>query len=112
MSADHLKSILAGMVGVTTEDSGTATFVFRGFPWQVAGKTGTAQNPGTKPHAWFGAIAPASRAAHRPGGSGGERRRGLLCGRPGGAPMLQAYLPDALKAATGSGPEQLTAPSR
>jgi penicillin-binding protein 2 len=58
VSAGHLKAILGGMLGVTTESTGTATFVFRGFNWQVAGKTGTAQNPGAQPHAWFAAIAP------------------------------------------------------
>ena len=59
VSAAHLQSIAAGMLGVTTEANGTATFVFRNFPWQVAGKTGTAQNPGGNSHAWFGAYAPA-----------------------------------------------------
>ncbi len=58
VSQEHLFTILKGMLGVTSESTGTATFVFKGFDWQVAGKTGTAQNPGTQPHAWFAAIAP------------------------------------------------------
>ena len=59
VSQDHLSSILKGMLGVTTESAGTATFVFKGFDWQVAGKTGTAQSPGNEqPQAWFAAIAP------------------------------------------------------
>jgi penicillin-binding protein 2 len=60
VSPAQLQAILHGMLGVTTELNGTATFIFKGFPWQVAGKTGTAQNPGDQPHAWFGAIAPFS----------------------------------------------------
>ncbi len=58
VSQAHLSSILRGMLGVTTESTGTATFVFKTFRWAVAGKTGTAQNPGAQPHAWFAAIAP------------------------------------------------------
>src|ERR1700720_3968114 len=58
VSAAHLRAILGGMLGVTTEPTGTGTFLFRHFSWQVAGKTGTAQNPGVLPHAWFAAIAP------------------------------------------------------
>ena len=59
VSQDHLSSILKGMLGVTSESTGTATFVFNGFDWTVAGKTGTAQVPGNaQPDAWFAAIAP------------------------------------------------------
>jgi len=43
VTSAHLQSILGGMVGVTTEDTGTATPAFQGFAWQVAGKTGTAE---------------------------------------------------------------------
>jgi len=60
VSAAHLSSILQGMLGVSTESTGTAAFLFNSFPWQVAAKTGTAQNTGTQPHAWFAAIAPFS----------------------------------------------------
>lgn len=107
----HLQSILDGMVGVTTEDTGTATPAFQGFAWQVAGKTGTAENPGA-PHAWFAAIVPAQRpriALAVVLENGGE---GSQVAAPVARQILQAYLPDALKAATGTGPEQLIAPSR
>ncbi|MDB5075269.1 MAG: peptidoglycan glycosyltransferase, partial [Chloroflexi bacterium] len=58
VSPSHLRAIQDGMLGVTTEATGTGEFLFRHFSWQVAGKTGTAQNPGVLPHAWFAAIAP------------------------------------------------------
>ena len=40
------------------EESGTAGSLFAGFPIQVAGKTGTAENYGGADHAWFVAYAP------------------------------------------------------
>ena len=45
---------------VANDRSGTARLVFQEFGMQVAGKTGTAQNPGTLPHAWFVGYAPAA----------------------------------------------------
>jgi len=60
LSAAHADDILQAMHGVTTEPYGTATDKFAGFPWSVAGKTGTAQSgDGRQPHAWFAALAPA-----------------------------------------------------
>jgi len=60
LSAGRLQDILKAMRGVTTEPTGTATNVFTGFPWSVAGKTGTAQTgDGRQPDAWFAALAPA-----------------------------------------------------
>jgi penicillin-binding protein 2 len=89
----HLQAILRGMLGVTTEASGTAQFVFKGFDWQVAGKTGTAQNPGSaQPHAWFGAIAPYKSpriALAIVLENGGE---GSLVAGPVARQALQAYL--------------------
>jgi cell division protein FtsI/penicillin-binding protein 2 len=49
------------MEGVTTSPIGTATFRFQGFPIKVAGKTGTAQNEGELPHAWFVGYLPADK---------------------------------------------------
>jgi penicillin-binding protein 2 len=98
------------LIGVTTEDTGTATFVFRGFPWQVAGKTGTAQNPGGQPHAWFGAIAPAAKpriALAVVVENGGE---GSRVAAPIARTVLQAYLSQVAKPKP-AGPQQLTVPS-
>jgi len=111
VSAAHLRSIAAGMLGVTTEASGTATFVFRNFPWQVAGKTGTAQNPGGNSHAWFGAFAPASNpriALAVVVENGGE---GSYVAAPVAREILRAFLPLS-ESAPGkpAGPTQLTVP--
>jgi len=39
---------------------GSTRQIFAGLPFTVAGKSGTAQNPHGKPHAWFIAFAPAN----------------------------------------------------
>ncbi len=46
-----------GLEKVVSE--GTARGAFKGFPIQVAGKTGTAENPQGPSHAWFACYAPA-----------------------------------------------------
>ena len=110
VTAANLQSILDGMIGVTTEDTGTATPAFQGFAWQVAGKTGTAENPGGNSHAWFAAIAPARRpriALAVVLENGGE---GSQVAAPVARQILQAYLPQALRSTATSGPQQLTAP--
>ncbi len=59
VSPENLASIRAGLRGVISHPRGTAGFVFRGFPIDVAGKTGTAESgSGGGPHAWFAAFAP------------------------------------------------------
>jgi len=59
---DALAVIRQGLLGVTTHPRGTAAWVFRGMPFPVAGKTGTAEAaPGRPPHAWFACYAPADR---------------------------------------------------
>ncbi len=53
--------ILQGLEGVIANKNGTAYGVFQGFPasWNLAGKTGTATNPGAKePNSWFVAFGP------------------------------------------------------
>lgn len=53
-----LNIVRDGMCQVTTvRDLGTAELVFRGAPYQVCGKTGTAETLGN-PHAWFVAYYP------------------------------------------------------
>ena len=54
-----LNAIRKGLEGVTTSTRGTATHRFIDFPYPVAGKTGTAQNEGELPHAWFIGYLPA-----------------------------------------------------
>jgi penicillin-binding protein 2 len=56
---ETLDAIGRGMEGATTSPRGTATHRFVGFPIAVAGKTGTAQNEGELPHAWFIGYLPA-----------------------------------------------------
>src|SRR5512135_1204495 len=60
ISPDNLKAIQNGLHGVIVSPRGTAGFVFRGFPYSVAGKTGTAETggPNDVSHAWFVAYAP------------------------------------------------------
>lgn len=55
---ENLEHVKKGM-DMVTEPGGTAYSIFRGFPVDVAGKTGTAQAPGdADPFAWFVAFAP------------------------------------------------------
>ena len=58
LDEEALQVVREGMCMVTTvEDLGTAEFVFRGAPYQLCGKTGTAETAGN-PHAWFVAFYP------------------------------------------------------
>jgi penicillin-binding protein 2 len=59
VSAEHLAVIRDALWGVANRDFGTAYWVFQDFEVAVAGKTGTAENPGGAPHAWFAGYAPA-----------------------------------------------------
>jgi penicillin-binding protein 2 len=59
MSADILNLIRTGMTMVTSDKSGTAYGVFKGFPIKVAGKTGTAQKLPDDDYALFMGYAPA-----------------------------------------------------
>jgi penicillin-binding protein 2 len=57
------QAILEGLVGVTTQDGGTAVGAFQGFPnaaFPIAAKTGTAQVSKKAPTAVFGAFGPAT----------------------------------------------------
>lgn len=56
VSRSTLDLVREGMRNVTEE--GTAGSLFAGFPIQVAGKTGTAENFGGVDHGWFVAYAP------------------------------------------------------
>lgn len=53
VSDEHLAIIQAAMRSVTQDPRGTAYSVLGNFEYAVAGKTGTAENPGGNPHAWF-----------------------------------------------------------
>jgi penicillin-binding protein 2 len=54
LTPENLEAIQQAMVMVIRNPSGTANFQFSNtFPFNVAGKTGTAENPLGTPHAWF-----------------------------------------------------------
>ncbi len=61
ITPDTLKAIRQGLENVTTKPRGTATHRFVNFPYPVAGKTGTSQNEGELPHAWFIGYLPANQ---------------------------------------------------
>jgi penicillin-binding protein 2 len=48
-----LEAIQEAMVMVVANSSGTAQFQFKSYTYNIAGKTGTAENPIGKSHAWF-----------------------------------------------------------
>ncbi len=54
---ENLKTVLEGMQSVT-EEGGTAYSVFKDFPIQVGGKTGSAEAGNNKTNAWFVGFAP------------------------------------------------------
>jgi penicillin-binding protein 2 len=56
---ETLSAIREGLLGAATSPGGTAYHAFKGVEMAVAGKTGTAENPGGDPHAWFAGYAPA-----------------------------------------------------
>ena len=61
ITPETLDAIRKGLEGVTTSPRGTATHRFIDFPYAVAGKTGTSQNEGELPHAWFVGYLPAEK---------------------------------------------------
>jgi penicillin-binding protein 2 len=61
ITEDTLLAIQEGMVSVIENSRGTAYRVFSNFPFEVAGKTGTAQDPPRDPHAWFAGYTYADR---------------------------------------------------
>lgn len=63
LSPESLQAIQAAMVGVIRNEQprGTAWHRFTGLDVNVAGKTGTAQSGGERPHAWFAGYTFAGR---------------------------------------------------
>ena len=57
INPQYLEAVLEGMKSVTTETGGTAYSVFKNFPIEVGGKTGSAE-AGGKINAWFAGFAP------------------------------------------------------
>lgn len=58
ISAETKQVVFEGMRSVTGESGGTAYSVFKSFPIEVAGKTGTATASTGEAHAWFVGFAP------------------------------------------------------
>jgi penicillin-binding protein 2 len=58
ISPANLQVIRDGLDGVTSGAGGTAVRAFEGAAFTSAGKTGTAETPEEKPHAWFAGYAP------------------------------------------------------
>ena len=54
--AEDIQLVQTGLHEVTKY--GTAAGIFRGFPIEIAGKTGTAENPHGRDHGWFVAYGP------------------------------------------------------
>jgi penicillin-binding protein 2 len=61
VKAEHLKSIQDSLLAGCMSPAGTAYAALGSMTIPVAGKTGTAENPGGKPHAWFAGYAPADK---------------------------------------------------
>jgi penicillin-binding protein 2 len=61
ITEDTLRTIQDAMVSVIENPRGTAHRVFANFPIELAGKTGTAQDPPRDSHAWFAGYTFANR---------------------------------------------------
>ena len=58
INQSYLNAILQGMKSVTSDTAGTAYVRFKDFNISVGGKTGSAEAPNNKVHAWFVGFAP------------------------------------------------------
>ncbi len=58
INQDYLNAVLEGMKSVTSDSGGTAYVRFKDFNISVGGKTGSAEAPNNKVHAWFVGFAP------------------------------------------------------
>lgn len=58
INQNNLNAVLQGMKSVTSDSGGTAYVRFKDFKIIVGGKTGSAEAPGNKVHAWFVGFAP------------------------------------------------------
>ena len=58
INQDYLNAVLGGMKSVTSDSGGTAYVRFKDFNISVGGKTGSAEAPNNKVHAWFVGFAP------------------------------------------------------
>ncbi len=58
INPSYLNAVLEGMKSVTSDTSGTAYVRFKDFNISVGGKTGSAEAPNNKVHAWFVGFAP------------------------------------------------------
>ncbi len=59
ISPEYIEAVKAGMRGVTSDDAGTASYYFRGFNIEIAGKTGSASiDSYGHANAWFVGYAP------------------------------------------------------
>jgi penicillin-binding protein 2 len=55
---EHRSAIMAGLRAAAMEDRGTSTDVFRGFPYPIYGKTGTAERQPNPDQSWYAAYVP------------------------------------------------------
>ena len=56
---ENLKAVHEGMLAVTSGSQGTLAYIYNDFPIEVAGKSGTAEESGSRPsHTWFVGFAP------------------------------------------------------
>lgn len=58
INQSYLNAVLEGMKSVTSDSGGTAYVRFKDFNISVGGKTGSAEAPNNKVHAWFVGFAP------------------------------------------------------
>ncbi len=58
INQNYLNAVLEGMKSVTSDTGGTAYVRFKDFNISVGGKTGSAEAPNNKVHAWFVGFAP------------------------------------------------------
>jgi penicillin-binding protein 2 len=54
----YLDVIMNGLHGATSDPKGTSADVFKGFPYKVYGKTGTAEHPGQADQSWYACYVP------------------------------------------------------